>query len=1040
MKSLLISVSLLVGQVTESGPSVGSQVETSLAAHWHLPFGARAGIFSEQHLAPVEDLLFLSDSRLISVGADGRLIEWSADGTCLRCLSIDGRQCRALAAHSDRLLAVSSIDPRDANSHLILLLDRSGDYKLVRVLNAYEPVRAVHVIKVGDQDALYCVADSGNCTIWSLADGTVLGEFVPPQGWAIGTERYPAVPVWMLALGQIPALFYTDSSNFRSTVPRGSEEFEPGRIAILASSMDHRNGIFYALDANGDLSAYPVRTDSSSVWLAKMDLEGLSSKGVRLIHTDQSVLLIGERVHTVSIEGLSESIYGGSRHFTREGPFSESRELRIEKNGPYSAAGWDEANQRLALAVQGTGEILICDMKGKTQRIYGRDFAIRSPDVVGMKEKLAYTLGDHVRTVHLTGPQTLFTDSRRSHDHERQPSLPLRLEKGALLEEFPHRPKVGVREFENAVQAFYPLGPSRAVVCSSRGVAIIDRDPENGFSGSPIWLPLAAKALTRVYAGENSYRWFATEDASGEVIVWPSVLPRYTEDPWPLLGWHRDHNGWVIWNAAGEFTASSDRALAHFGAWMPVPTTASENARLSVVEFRPWNHVSLERRSDAIGSLCELLTQPQFTGQRYTDAVVAGDREEATRLQARYVSFAHLLAMGIYSRPGLRATALDLTAAVNILSWSPEFVAPVPVDPLSLIWRIDTRQLKASSPGRQDWWVPIAKRYPFAAERSQQVTWVRGDWLLIEALQAPLYYDILALPRTAEQLEQQLIQRGREVPTISATFHSRVSQRPRFFERFPLTEGTARSDGEPKKNTESQRAYWRSYDLDSTDRLDEWIGRDLTERRPVTLQHDGGEILFHLRNGLIAAMVVDRNGNRWNFSPIATGTSHLHAELAALHGRGGSFTASVPHGIRNCLACHFSDTQTGIRPIANRLTSPPRVTFGEISNGLVTQNEELIRLTAKDSSLFQSAIKVCAGDSYSFDSSIAGEGSDPFFRLESACAALDESPEQFNARLERFAAGRAAELSVLRLGDQIPKTRFYTIMRRESGGAAASRD
>ena len=176
---------------------------------------------------------------------------------------------------------------------------------------------------------------------------------------------------------------------------------------------------------------------------------------------------------------------------------------------------------------------------------------------------------------------------------------------------------------------------------------------------------------------------------------------------------------------------------------------------------------------------------------------------------------------------------------------------------------------------------------------------VRGDWFVFSASRPPLYHTNLEIPETETLLEQRLRVDVKENLRTNQVWRagfngSGVSDNNRLLERHlsPMTGG----------------AYWKSYDFkgirpDKPDPDDPF--RDLSDH-PLgpeglnAFRHDGGEIIFHLPNGLQAYMLTataDEKGKRLDHGRrIDTGPTDVVRDPKQKESK-------VVNGI-SCMSCH----------------------------------------------------------------------------------------------------------------------------------------
>ena len=229
---------------------------------------------------------------------------------------------------------------------------------------------------------------------------------------------------------------------------------------------------------------------------------------------------------------------------------------------------------------------------------------------------------------------------------------------------------------------------------------------------------------------------------------------------------------------------------------------------------------------------------------------------------ARYFSITHLYNAG-ETAEALRAYRRALSKLINSLSWGYEIIKPQPIDVAETLFYIDLRHYEWDV---TEAWNKMEADYPYAfdygsetyetlrQEMDCEVPFLQADWFLAAASLPPLYYDILNLPGTDSELEQQLdvniarnIQSAPGVRVWRAGFNeSRVSSNNRVVER----------------HTSRYGAYWKSYDFAGN------VERKNIFTHPLSFTHDGSEIIFNLPNGLQAYYTSPtRRGYGWMKPP-----------------------------------------------------------------------------------------------------------------------------------------------------------------------------
>jgi mono/diheme cytochrome c family protein len=272
------------------------------------------------------------------------------------------------------------------------------------------------------------------------------------------------------------------------------------------------------------------------------------------------------------------------------------------------------------------------------------------------------------------------------------------------------------------------------------------------------------------------------------------------------------------------------------------------------------NEVTLLRRWIDAGAPAALSGPPSplVTEAALAQAVLADLQalEPRQRRFTRYLTFTHLANAGAASEE-LEAQRHALAKLVNSLSWHPRVTRPQPVDSARTVYRIDLRDYKWSA----RLWDKLVAVYPYRLEAGEigrvavsltggSPPYLRADWFAATASRPPFYHDFLQLPATDRALERMLqvevaadVQEDR---AVRAGFNgSGVAKNNRLLERHDALHG----------------AYWRSYDFSDN------TGRQNLFDHPLNFVPAGGEIIFHLPNGLQGYLLVDGNGRRIDKAP-----------------------------------------------------------------------------------------------------------------------------------------------------------------------------
>jgi len=325
------------------------------------------------------------------------------------------------------------------------------------------------------------------------------------------------------------------------------------------------------------------------------------------------------------------------------------------------------------------------------------------------------------------------------------------------------------------------------------------------------------------------------------------------------------------------------------------------------------------------------LTEPGVLVAIRDDLLRAPQRNRSFQ---RYFSLAHLYNAGIPDAE-LEVYTESLSKLINSLSWRREITSPAAIEPSRSVYRIDLRDYDWTA----DTWNEILAAYPYAmrTEESQLINqisgseapYVRADWFAANASVAPLYYDILGLPRTVQELERLLAvdvarDLGEEKNVARAGLRSSgVSQNNRVLERHSTASG----------------AYWKSFDFKSN------LDNQNIFKDPIRFTPSGGEIIFSLPNGMQAYFLADALSRRLDEAPITIVSDRNNPDDPVI--RNG----------RSCMSCHYGGIkafQDDMRPIVSRMA------IGEFDRdkalALYRPQSDLDRLVDTDSRRFEEAL------------------------------------------------------------------------------------
>ncbi len=307
---------------------------------------------------------------------------------------------------------------------------------------------------------------------------------------------------------------------------------------------------------------------------------------------------------------------------------------------------------------------------------------------------------------------------------------------------------------------------------------------------------------------------------------------------------------------------------------------------------------------------------------RQAMAAIRADLQQMPPRQRRFMRYLTLTHLALAGRPDTELQTVREAAGklLNSLSWRPRITLPEPIDAGQTILRIDLRAYQW-----QDQWEKLLAAYPYGLEISE-VYALRADWFVAVASRPPFYRDLLQLPQTDHGLERLLqVDSAGDIEqdnVLRAGFNdSGVSKNNRLIERHDALDG----------------ALWRSYDFANN------TGRQNLFEHPIgphtgatSFQPAGGEIIFHLPNGLFGYMLVDAAGKRIDKAP-----SEIVADARRPDQR-------VETGI-SCMSCHAR----GLLPKADQL----RAHVEKNANVFDKTVREVVRATHPRKAVFAAQIE-----------------------------------------------------------------------------------
>ncbi len=270
-------------------------------------------------------------------------------------------------------------------------------------------------------------------------------------------------------------------------------------------------------------------------------------------------------------------------------------------------------------------------------------------------------------------------------------------------------------------------------------------------------------------------------------------------------------------------------------------------------------------------------------------ALDLGEQEVARRPFLRYFTLSNLFNTGA-NEELLETYRSALSKLVNSLSWGRRIVRPQPIDPSGVILRIDLRDYGWS----KKTWDRLLRSYTYRidfqsvearairAATNDPLPILRGDWFVARASVPPLYHDILEIPATEKELEKLL------QIDVAANLKLDRAARAGF-----NGSGVSRNNRLIERHESPHGAYWRSYDFKGNNGTKNLFAHPLGVTGTHDFDHDGGEIIFTLPNGLQAYMLVDAQGNRIDQGPVEVVSDPKRPDQKVINGL-------------SCMSCHTS--------------------------------------------------------------------------------------------------------------------------------------
>jgi TPR repeat protein len=422
----------------------------------------------------------------------------------------------------------------------------------------------------------------------------------------------------------------------------------------------------------------------------------------------------------------------------------------------------------------------------------------------------------------------------------------------------------------------------------------------------------------------------------------------------------------------------------------------------------------------------------EFISPSDVHAAMLADLEKAAdrdRPFMRYFTLTHLYNAGFEDNE-LESHRRGLSKLLNSLSWGREVRVPVAVDVAKTILRIDLRHYKWNE---TDAWSKVVDADPYrvynydvTGKTCRTLTncnqpHVRADWFVFAASRPPLYNTILALPDTPEQFvrfEKEKL--GVDVARNLRDYNSVL--RAGFY-----PSGVSKSNRLIERHESSYGAYWKSYDFKPVDAAKGNARRSNLKANPTGpddeygFEHDGGEMIFNLPNGLQAYMLTDAKGQQIPKGP----TDVVVDKEAVVRGR----DPEVVNGV-SCMNCHWSGMLKKSDQIRDHVLKQPsayEAKVVEFVKGVYAERAELDAMFQQDRARFETAVKKCGLPGLTKTepvATLAFQFNEPL-DIELAAAEAGVETKMLIAALKQNPT-LARELGSLPLGQAVPRETFVS--------------
>jgi hypothetical protein len=425
-----------------------------------------------------------------------------------------------------------------------------------------------------------------------------------------------------------------------------------------------------------------------------------------------------------------------------------------------------------------------------------------------------------------------------------------------------------------------------------------------------------------------------------------------------------------------------------------------------------------------------------------------GELRDADRKFIRYFSYRHMFNGQLPCEEEADfAKRMELYKAgfhkfLNSVSLGNSLVVPEPVEGTKeLLVRVDIRDLGWD----EKKWETLVSQYPYGYEpdsdpilaslsdqTATKLPIMRTDWFTANASRPENYHMLLELGENISELEKRIgvdakqnIDRGKIIRAAFTEGESGVSDHNRLIERHDAVGGGY---------------YWKSYDFAGS------TGKQDLVRHPhgppengplaedlVSFEHDGGEMIFSLPNGLQGYYLSTHTGERLNRGP---------ASIVSFRNRPVGKGVEIING-RSCFNCHADGIIAKRDMVRERIERSPVFTIGqqELLLAMYVEQAELDKIYDRDRTRFITALSAVGATEKAPDGTLKSRGGpngeeivtwfadlyEGDLDFDAVAAEFDMTPEDFKTairRIDDIESRRLADDWVANLEAGVKVTRF----------------